>query len=371
MNFRLTYCVLTTFMLAAKGTMSMETSSNSNSNNHELTTPHDEGFVDMASIARDDGIIDIVPMDQDGDFMDNHSRSLFKSKNRNCKFSASITCHVRDEEKTDCKDLNIRTDRCGELPILMNYTYCNNEINEANRIIILPSLAYAKLYETERVKLNTDPLRAGKCRSILQRTKTDTCKRNRVNADMKIEGWKKFRRNYGSYCHVYKHYFPKINKFDPPIAPEYEVIANCFLENGKGTKDYSIPCETLNPDYFNNRRRLRSLQEFELVEVEVESDIDFSRNIFYEFIISSNAEETVKVNEISILLDNERTTLKDDSDNIVVGAGETKVVATYSKLVDFSTYSGDAFELGSVIRVTGVNSGESTVETNAETIQVP
>jgi hypothetical protein len=344
-------------MLAAGETISMETSSNINSNNHEdLTIPHNNNLVEIVSIPHDGGL------------MNHYSRSL-KDKNVNCNFTGEITCTVVDEQKTDCADMNIRKDLCSEVTILLKYTYCNQETDPNDKIMIIPSLTYADLYTSNKFQLNTDPLHPGKCRNYVQTGKVDTCKRNRVNAAMEIEGWKRFKNNYGSYCHIYKHYFPLINKYDPPVAPEYEVIAKCFLENGKGTEDYTIPCDNLDPDYFKTRR-LRSLQWIEGVTV-VESDIDYSRNVRYEFIIVSNAVETVKVNEISVLLDEVKTVLADDSDNISVLPNETITVASFEKLVDFGTYSGDKFELGSVIIVTGVKSGQSTTEMKTETITVP
>jgi hypothetical protein len=345
-------------MLAAGETMSMVTSSNSNSNNHEdLTIPHN------------DDLIEIVSIPHDGSPMNHYSRSL-KDKNVNCDFSGKISCKVLDGNNTDCADMNIRRDKCSEVTILLTFTYCNDETDPDNRIVIIPSLTYGDLYKSNRFQLNTDPLRHGKCRNFLKTGKVDTCTRNRVNAEMKIEGWKKFRRNYGSYCHIYEHYFPKINKYDPPVAPEYEVTVKCFLENGKGTEDFSIPCDDLGPDYFE-KRRLRALQVgLEGVTV-VETEVDYSRNVKYEFIIRSNAVETVRVDEISVLLDEVKTIIADTSDNIIVLPDQTITVASYETLVDFGTYSGDKFELGSSVIVTGLKSGQSTTEMSTETISVP
>ncbi len=102
----------------------------------------------------------------------------------------------------------------------MNYTYCNDEDLIANKIILLPSKTYGKLYK-DKISLDNSDLPAGQCRSILQLGEVDTCSRNYVNAEMKIEGWKSFQDNSGSYCHLYKHYFPRIHKWTdaPTLVP--------------------------------------------------------------------------------------------------------------------------------------------------------
>ncbi len=107
----------------------------------------------------------------------------------------------------------------------MNYTYCNNEeVQVMNKIIILPSLTYADLYESNRINLQTSDLAAGECRSVLQYGEVDTCTRGRVNAQMKIEGWKGASETSGNYCHLYRHYFPKIVKYtNIPTAVPSEI----------------------------------------------------------------------------------------------------------------------------------------------------
>lgn len=110
---------------------------------------------------------------------------------------------------------------CGTLPVVLNYTFCNDEVFDENRIKLLPSITYGALYNSNRIGLGTSDLAAGKCRTVFQYGEVDTCTRKWVNAEMKIEGWRGFIGNYGNYCFLYKHYFQRITTFtsEPTTAP--------------------------------------------------------------------------------------------------------------------------------------------------------
>jgi hypothetical protein len=358
MNFKIAYLALSSFLIAEKTMAAIDS--------YEVSAA--EGFIEIEQI---------VPS----------SREIQqKNKNRNCDFRGEITCRTLDSRDLDCAMIPpIRKDLCKPIPIEMSYKYCNDETDPINKIILLPSLSYADLYEENKIKVNTSDLMPGKCHTVKQQGQIN-CSRGRVNAEMKLEGWKTRRKNYGSYCHVYKHYFPKINRFTlPPTVspskvptpaptypePDYEMIADCFLENGKGTQEYTVPCSEMGLDYFQGNGR-RFLQEGEWVKVEEEvEDPDFERNIKYEFSIASNTDETVQVNEIFLKLDGERTSIISESDNVLVLPGETKVVADYAKLIDFADYSGVAFELESKVTVTGKESEIVTTKVQLESISVP
>ena len=297
------------------------------------------------------------------------------NKNRNCDFTGEISCVVKSDQ-SDCADIYVRKDLCNVVPIRMNYTYCNEETDPANQIILLPSLTFAELYETDRITLDTTPLQPGTCRSVFQDGLVDTCVRKRINADMKLEGWKIFRRNYGAYCHIYRHYFPKVTTWtlnptpaptsEPTIAPtfsdpDFQVIAECNLEAGQNTGNFSVPCSELDMDYFIQSRRRRSTG----------GGTDFVRSIKYEFAISSQAGEIITADEITVTLDNTTNTIVENSNPIAVGPGETKDIANLQASVDFAKYSGADFEVEYYVQVTGQGSGKTDIQTFKTGFAVP
>lgn len=293
--------------------------------------------------------------------LEDQSRGLEKSKNENCNISGEISCKVIGDNR-DCRDLNIRKDKCKELPIMMNYTFCNNQQLPAEKVIIIPSLSFQSLYE-KRNRLSFATLPAGTCKSELRRGVVDTCTRNRVNADMKLEGWKSFTENFGNYCHLYKHYFPRINRFtlaptpSPHPAPKFNVIIMCFLEDFKGSENYIVPCEDMDIDYFLNSHKSES--------------IDFERNVMYKYIIQSLAGETIKVEEISATLDDETFIIEDPEGSRFIEKGESVTVAKFTKNVDFSDFSGEDFGISSDITVTGLKSGMTSSITETDSFTVP
>ena len=150
------------------------------------------------------------------DFDSSNSRSL-QGWNQDCALSGSISCTVI-ADNSDCMDIGpIRKDLCGEIPIRMEYTYCNGETLPANKILILPKLSFLDLYEENTQSLAHTEIPAGQCKSTFQNGIVDTCVRGRVNAELEVEGWKEFEMNYGNYCHIYVHYFPKIEKVPAPL----------------------------------------------------------------------------------------------------------------------------------------------------------
>ena len=313
--------------------------------------------------------------------LEDQSRGLQQSRNQDCNISGEISCKVIGDNR-DCRDLNIRKDKCKMLPIRMNFTFCNNQQLFADKIVILPSLSFQSLYE-KRTRLSFATLPAGTCKSELRRGVVDTCTRNRVNADMKLEGWKRFRQNYGNYCHLYKHYFPKINKFtlaptqSPLPAPSFSVITKCFLEDVKGSKNFVVKCDDMDIEYFLNS--LKSQFQRKLVDtaviveegvVEAES-IDFERNVKYEFIIQSDTGEMIKVDGISVNLDDETFIIEVPEGSQFIEKGTQVSIGDFAKKVDFSDFSGEEFEISSEITVTGLNSGQATSVVSAETFTVP
>lgn len=313
--------------------------------------------------------------DQQGSFevetplvIDENGRYLQGSKNRNCEFTGSISCTVLSDN-SDCKDLYIRKDLCSKIDVMIDYQYCNNETEQKNKILFIPSLTFAELYEEERINLQHDTLEAGTCRSTRQRGIVDTCTRNRINADMKIEGWKESNQNFGSYCHVYQHYFPKINKYTKaptqaptkaPVfqsPPQYDLIVECMLENFKGSGAYSIPCDQLDFDYFVNSQPPGE-------------ELDFVRGINYDFIIKSETGEKVRVNDISV---NDNGTIKNviSNQDVLVPPGDEVLVAQFTEPVDFGAYSGDTFKMDAIADVVGLESGKSAARTTLNAFEVP
>ena len=290
-----------------------------------------------------------------------NSRNLQKRKNENCDLSGEISCKIIADD-TDCRDLDIRKDLCKELPVMMNYTFCNNEQLPEDKIIVLPSLSYTNLYEISRKPLSFSTLQAGTCKSELRREVIDTCKRNRVNGEMKLEGWKTFRENFGNYCHVYKHYFPKINKFtleptpSPLPAPKFNVVTLCFLEDFKGSKNFIVPCDNINIQYF-----LDSYNE----------NNNYERNVQYQFIIQSSTDETVKVDDIIVILEDDRFIVEGPENSVFIPKGNDVKLAELTKEVDFSEFSGEQYELSSEVRVTGLNSGNTISMSGFESFTVP
>lgn len=303
-----------------------------------------------------------VRSDESHSFSNDQSRDLQKKKNENCDLSGEISCNVI-ADGTDCSDLNIRIDQCKELPVMMNYTFCNNEQVPEDKIIVLPSISYTNLYEISRKPLSFSTLQAGSCKSELRREIVDTCKRNRVNGDMKLEGWKTFKQNFGSYCHVYKHYFPKINKFtleptSPPLpAPTFNVAILCFLEDLKGSKNFIVPCDDMNIQYFSDSF--------------TNELFNYERNVQYQFIIQSSSSETIKVDDIIVVLDNDRFIVEVPEDSVFIPEGKEVKVAEFTKEVDFSEFSGEQFELSSEITVTGLKSGQTISKSTVEAFTVP
>ncbi len=318
---------------------------------------------------------------------DDYSRQLQTQtrKNEDCDISGSISCRVISDG-TDCRDLNIRLDQCKKIRVMMNYTFCNHEPLPADKIVIIPSKSYTNIYESFKERLSFAAVPASSCRSELKARIVDTCRRNRVNADMKLEGWKTKRPNYGSYCHVYKHYFPRINKYtigptpSPLPAPSFQVITLCFLETIKGGGDYSIPCEELDLDYFldsfarmlgNRRRSLQQGLEIVAGTEGGENDIDFERGLRYQFVIESQTGEEVTVDEIKVYIDGEEFVIATRGDNITVGSGQELLVGEFTKEVDFADYSDDDFEISSTITATGAQSGSATSESVQDIYYIP
>jgi hypothetical protein len=163
----------------------------------------------------------------------------------NCIVTAQISCTaLKDNAYLNCDELFIRKDRCGPLDVMMQYKYCNKE---PQKIIFRKPLTEASLYDDFDLKLDERDLPGNECRTMsLQRT-IDTCRRNWISASIKIEGWKDYFENTGNYCFVYKHYFPKINKYPAPtdkptseeipmLPPAIELNTLCFLETFVGKK---------------------------------------------------------------------------------------------------------------------------------------
>ena len=316
--------------------------------NNEISAPNQGSFEDRTPLV-----------------INENGRHLQGSKNRNCEFTGSISCQVLSDG-SNCDDLYIRTDLCSKIDVMIEYRYCNNETLEKNKILFIPELSFAELYEEERIELQHTTLEANTCRSTMQRGIVDTCVRNRINADFKIEGWKESEENFGSYCHAYQHYFPKINKYTKPPTPapvfqsppQYDLIVNCKLEMVKGGGAYTIPCDQLDYDYFVTS------------QPPGDGAIDFVRGINYEFIIKSETGEKVKVNDITITENGTPKTIFSNKD-VLVPPGDQVLVTQYSDDVDFGAYSGDEFELGAEVTVTGLESGRNAVKTKINAFDVP
>ena len=293
-------------------------------------------------------------------------------KNENCAIWGYMSCKVKGSGQ-DCTSISIPGDeRCRPLNIEMNYTVCNNETLPENEIILLPSLTYYDLYEQGKIRPKLPAVKAGECVHIIQEG-TIECFRNRVNAQMMFEGWKAYRRNYGSYCHYFQHYFPKLNKFtrsptsSPTLAPQiappaYRVVAECFLEEIKGGGIYSVPCEELGLEYFKKSTpKARAIP----------SAIDFARTVQYQVIIQSNVEETVNVTEVSVYLDGVQVPIITEDDNNQVFPGETKMVADFSQAVNFAAYSGKKYDLNVTVEALGVQTGKGFYENKYYSTDVP
>ncbi len=274
---------------------------------------------------------------------------------------------VQNENRTDCKDLIIQMDECEKLPVLMNYTFCNHEVLAADQIIVLPSLSYTDLYEQDRKRLVISTLPAGQCRSQMKAGIVDTCTRNRVNADMKLEGWKKFRRNYGHYCHVYKHYFPLIRKVLP--RPSFEVVTLCYVESVKGNGDFTVPCDDIDLEYFLNS--LRVMMNRDVITGTSTNNVDYERNVKYEFVVKSSTGEEVTVDDIKVTIDGETFVIPVADGKINIPKGGSISVGEFQKEIDFSKYSGGNLEVTSDITVTGKESGQLTTKTTAKAVSVP
>lgn len=346
MNIKSVYLALTSLWLASGKTMAM----------YNSTT---------TEVFQQDLLIEPYP-----------SRSLQtkkkKRKNEDCNIWGEVSCTVTATGET-CKEVSIPADdTCKPVPIEMNYTICNRETLPENKIILLTSLTYYDLYKDGKVFPKIPGIKANECLHIIQEGTID-CFRKRVNAEMMFEGWKGFRKNYGNYCHFFQHYFPKLIKFtQPPTSaptrgelPAYKVITLCYLEEVKGSGKFTVPCEELGIEYFKNS--YVKARNFVLLE----DQIDYEREVKYEFIIESNVEETVTVDEISVFWDGEEVKVVTAGDNIKVGPGEKKSVAESKKEIDFAAYSGSKYEIESVVKATGDITGSVFLETNVVATDVP
>lgn len=276
--------------------------------------------------------------------------------------SGTISCKVLSDN-SNCEDIIVRKDLCQTVPIVMEYTYCNEEVLSFNKIVILPSTTYASLYGANRISLDNSDLPSGKCRSIYQSGEVDTCTRSRVNAEMKVEGWKQFINNNGSFCNVYKHYFPKLVKYTKAttsariqLYPNFTLVLRCHLETTRGGKMFSVPCDQLSSDYFTKSARLQER-------------FDYKRNIKYQFMVINHGSEAIQMNDISVLIGDERRTVF--GNQVLVQANSRRVVASFIELVDFYLFSERLFYLFAETSAIGVISGNEVTKSESDSFPVP
>ena len=320
------------------------------------------GRADLTTGDHDASVTEAQDLHEDTMTFEPNARSLQNSSNQGCSLSGTISCIVLSDN-SDCEDIVVRKDLCQTVPIVMKYTYCNEEVLSFNKIVIFPSNTYANLYGINRIRLDSSDLQPGQCRSIYQSGEVDTCTRSRVNAEMKVEGWKQYINNYGSYCNLYKHYFPRLIKYtkSPTSAPIYlypnfTLVLRCYLETTRGGKMFSVPCDQLSSDYF-----FKSAQPQE--------GFDYKRNIKYQFMVINHGNEVIQMNDISVLLGDERNTVF--GDRVLIQANSRRVVASFIKLVDFYTYSEQVFSLFAETSAIGAISGNEVKKVEIDSFPVP
>ncbi len=293
-----------------------------------------------------------------------NNRSLNQSKQQNCAISGSISCKVLSGDiHTDCKDIRAREDLCHTIPILMTYTYCNDEVLKKNVIIIDPSLTSGTLYANNRVSLDSSDLQAGKCRSVQQFGEINTCTRSNINAAMQVNGWKSFKHNAGSYCSLYNHYSHTINKFNKastqalvPLQPDYTLSLRCHLESFRENNIFSVPCDEISQKYFDNSSPAKG-------------QFDYIRNVKYEFIVRNQGNETIKISSMAILIENTENTIF--GNEVLVETSQQRIVATFTKTVNFSSYFGKVFSVQADISAVGVMSNDVITKRATNGLSIP
>ncbi len=224
-------------------------------------------------------------------------------------------------------------------------------------------------YNNFDYELNERDMDPFECRVMHRQLRVDTCKRNWISASLKIEGWKG-GENRGNYCYNYTHYFPRINKYDPPELPTWpkpEIRISqiqCYLEATEGSGLFNVPCNNLNLLYFEN-----SVDGGNNVNGVVEIPT-YVRNFQITFDVESGALEDVDVLGANILLMNEEIPVVEGSDGLVLAAGETLAIPQVLSL-DFAGFSGRTVDIISAIETRGQQSLIEDLVADRTSITIP
>ncbi len=305
---------------------------------------------------------------------DDIRRELRPNPGFNCLVTASIDCFVVSDRRTDCKELKIRRDLCGKIDVMMSYTYCNEE---EDPIILREGLTQASIYDDFSLALNKKAMEPKECRTMYRQKAIDTCQRNWIVASLKVEGWKRFYENADNYCFAYTHYYPPINKYDPPtqpplpnipvIPPVLATTALCYLETFVGSGEFTKQCEDLDLDYIElsrlstpNRRRVLSTRGAD----------DYKRNIKVVFKIENQSQEDLDVLTAGMIFNNDYYNIIGPNDGVVVTMTESLLLERQF-VIDFAVYSGQDLDVITKVTTRGQKSLLETSATDKVTISIP
>ena len=185
-------------------------------------------------------------------------------KQKTCSVSANVQCKVQ-KDNSNCKDIIVKPGECGMVPVVFKFKYCNE--NKEFTVNFKKRKTVGKIYNS-KVSVNTRPLPPLKCRTKKVDYIVDTCDRNRIHSQLKVEA--KIPIYGENYCYDFFFYSKRIKKLqaieiptrEPTIQePNIELVLECYVESNPGSGIFDKECEDLDDTDFQASFDYRYLQD--------------------------------------------------------------------------------------------------------------
>ena len=265
-------------------------------------------------------------------------------KGENCFPTASVQCKLRSDN-SKCEDIIVQPGECGIVPVQYQFKFCNT--NKKHTISLKKNKTFGQIFN-KKITVNTNDLPPGKCRTKKVNYKLNTCKKKRVNGQLKVEG--KIPVQGDDYCYAFGFYSKQIKKLEAVTKPpDVSLSLECYVESDKGSGDYDKECDDLEVEDFLASQSDSSTTRRDLQESSTESDDGadaFFKDFLFIYKLNNDSDEEVLISDVTVLFNELEFELVDFGDNVTVAPNALFTSAGDVVNVDLTEFNGDAVSIG-------------------------
>ena len=267
-------------------------------------------------------------------------------KGDNCFPTASVTCKLQSDN-SKCDNIIVQPGECGIVPVQYKFKFCNT--NKKETITLKKNKTFGKIFN-KKISVNTNDLPPGKCRTKKVNYKLNTCTKQRVNGQLKVEGKIPIQQG-DDYCYGFDFYSKQIKKLEAATKPpDVELTLECYVESEKGSGNYDKECDDLEVEDFSqsvsNDGTTRTRRNLEESDGGSEGEDSFIKDFLFIYALKNDSGEDVLINDVTVLFNEMEFELADFGEKMTIPSNKNFTSVGDVVSVDLTAFNGESMSIG-------------------------